>query len=124
MVVGPPRRGIRAWLLENYRLLYTLDVIAAYVSLMLHFAALVLIGRANPLSNFFLGVLCVTGFIAAAPFISRGRGRSFEEDFVRTLKFRRSKETERVELMVAAGLWLMIAIAFAIAFFQSAQPHR
>ena len=56
--------------------------------------------------------------------MSRGSGGSFEKEFVRKLKFRRSKDTERVELIVAAGLWFMIAIAFLVAFCQVTLPHR
>lgn len=112
--MAPPRRGFRRWLLDNYRLVYFLDLVTAYASLMLYFASLVLLGKPTILSRIFLGIVFGAGFIAALPFVSRGSANP-EAQFIRMLKTRRPKKTERVELVVLIVLWSLIALALTVA---------
>jgi len=114
--IAPRRRGFRLWLLENYRLLYTLDLIAAYASLMAYFASLVLAGGPSILSKIALGILIGSAGIAALPFAVRSSSANVDGSFRSALLVRRSKKTVRVEVIVAAVLWTLIAIVVVSIF--------
>lgn len=110
----PLQPGFRHWLLENYRLVYGLDLIVAYASLMLYFASLVWIGRSSAVSRILLGILAASASVSALPFVSRYGDP--ERRFVAALRIRRPKETERVEIIIAVVLWAFIAIAAMFLF--------
>jgi len=70
-VAAAPRRGVRGWLLANRRLILALDVIFAYVVLMLYLMSLFDVGRRSDISRSFLLVFaaCVLifAFLLALP---------------------------------------------------------
>ena len=121
--VRPRRTGFRNWVLENYRLVYFLDLVLAFASLMFYLVSLVTFGEANLVTRVLLGVLIGSAVVAALPLAAR-RYLGNEQAFRTMLKVRRSRETERVEIIVAVVLWLLIAMAFAFAFLHSRGPAR
>lgn len=115
-LMSPPRRGFRHWILENYRLLYRLDLIVAYASLMLYFASLILIGKPNVASKIVLAIFVVSAAVVALPFAARGH---WDDSFRTALKTRRPQKTERMEIMSAVILWAFIAVAVAFELLRS-----
>jgi hypothetical protein len=111
------QRGFRHWLLENYRLLYILDLIIAYAFLILYFASLILMDRSSILSRIMFGVFLGATAIGALPFVVRGGNR--ENSFRAALRVRRSKKTEQAEILIAVSLWALIATAIALLFLHS-----
>ena len=115
----PPKgTGFRHWLLENYHLIYGLDLVCAYASLMLYLASLVLIGRPSVVSKTFLGILIGTATIALLPFAAKRYGDP-DAAFRRVLRTRRPRQTERVEIIIAVVLWSLIAIVILAAILFS-----
>lgn len=112
--VRPRRTGFRSWSLENYRLLYFFDLVVAYASLMLYLASLAVVGEASLITRVLLGVLIGSAIVAALPLTLR-RFLGNEQAFQTMLKVHRSKETERLEMIVVVVLWFLIAVAFALA---------
>jgi hypothetical protein len=115
-LVRPRQRGFRHWLLENYYLLYTLVLIAAYASLMLYFVALVVFGGASLVSKTLIGIFGTFVVIALAPWIKRGGGDP-ELGLRNILTMYRRRTTERFELIVAVTLWSLIGVALVFLLF-------
>lgn len=110
----PPRRrgSVRAWLLENYRLIYFLNLVAAYTFLVLFLISLLLFGKPTFVSKAFLTIFIGSAIIAALPWVEFGRGNAARTR--RVLSVRRSPRTARIEIVVAAVLWGAIALVVAV----------
>jgi len=111
------QRGFRHCLLENYRVLYILDLIIAYASLMLYFASLILMDRSTISSRIMFGVFLAATAIGALPFVVRGGNPA--ASFRAALRVRRSKKSEQAEILIAVSLWALIATAIALLFVHS-----
>ena len=110
-VRGKPAAGVRAWLLENYRLIYFLNLVAAYSFLILFSISLFLFGKPMFVSKVFLAIFIGSAIIAALPWVEFGRGNPARTR--RVLSVRRSPRAARIGIVLAAVVWGAIALVIA-----------
>lgn len=113
MESGAQCGGIRARLLENYLLIYILNLVAAYSFLVLFFISLFIFGKVNFVSEAFLAIFVGAVVIAALPWVEFGR-RDAARSARRVFSFQRSPRLARIEIVVAAVLWGAIALVVAV----------
>jgi hypothetical protein len=107
-----PHSGMRAWILENRRLICIFDLIAAYASLMVFVVSLFVIGKPNYASRLCLAIFIASAVVALVPLLLSRSGRSPKvapgasgDNF--------QGRAKRGEIIIAAILWGCLAIVVA-----------
>lgn len=116
------RRGLRHWMAENEQSFRVFLLITAYASLMLYLIALLVLGRPSLGTRIFKDILIGSLFVAFILFRLSGpvdkKGRTMWEIY-------RAPGKERVEQIVAAMLWGLIAIGvLALFLYTHAHPGK